>query len=146
MQSQIWASTLPLHITCSSNSTPYFINFPRQSYLSLLLPRLSILYGNDLNTFYYEGILLKNLPVGLLYDLYGEDLPWKLKITEGPEYKVQDAWINSLKEAEFLRTGSARGVMALSRTETEAFWDGVVNSKPNIYTMSFRTTAADVFH
>lgn len=129
MQSQIWASTLPLHITSPNNPTPYLINFPRQSYLSLLLPRLSVLYDGRVNTFQYESILLKNLPLGLLYDLYGGELPWKLEVVEGPDYKVRDAWLNSLKEAEFLRTGSARGVMSLSRAETESLWDGIVDSK-----------------
>lgn len=129
MQSHIWASTLPLHITSPDNPTPYLINFPRQSYLSLLLPRLSVLYDDKVNTFQYESIVLKNLPLGLLYDLYGGELPWKLEVVEGSDYKVRDAWLNSLKEAEFLRTGSARGVMSLSRAETESLWDGIVDSK-----------------
>jgi hypothetical protein len=98
MQSLIWASTVPLHLTHPSSDTPYILFFPRLSYLPLLIPRLSSFYGLPITSFSYEGIQLKNLPVGLLCDLYQPELPWKLELGDGPLFDIHDTFINSVKE------------------------------------------------
>lgn len=100
MQSQIWASTIPLSITYTSSSTPYLIAVPRLSYLPLLLPRLTSFFG-PASSFSYQGILLKNLPVGLLFDLYQPELPWRLELGDGPLFDIHDTYINSVKEVHF---------------------------------------------
>jgi hypothetical protein len=97
MQSQIWASTIPLHITHPSSPTPYLVQIPRLSYLPLLLPRLTSFFG-PASSFSYEGILLKNLPVGLLCDLYQPSLPWQLTLGDGPLFDIHDTFMNSVKE------------------------------------------------
>ena len=97
MQSQIWSSTIPLHITHESSSIPYIIQVPRLSYLPLLLPRLTTFFG-PASSFSYQSILLKNLPIGLLYDLYKPDLPWHLELGDGPLFDIHDTYINSVKE------------------------------------------------
>jgi autophagy-related protein 5 len=97
MQSQIWESNIPLHITHPSSSIPYLVQVPRLSYLPLLLPRLTSFFGSA-SSFSHEGILLKNLPVGLLCDLYQPELPWRLVLGDGPLFDIHDTFINSVKE------------------------------------------------
>lgn len=99
-QSHIWASTIPLLITHPESSEadiPYLIQVPRLSYLPLLLPRLTTFFG-PAKSFHYEGILLTNLPIGLLCDLYQPELPWRLQLGNGPLFDVHDSFINSVKE------------------------------------------------
>ncbi|KAJ5467483.1 Autophagy-related protein 5 [Penicillium sp. IBT 31633x] len=94
-------------------------------------------------------------PVGLLYDLYagadpasktttrgdespkGESpLPWRLILhfSDWPNDLVQldadgmvmnDAFINSVKEADFLRNGTAKGIMSLSKEDSSGLWKAV---------------------
>jgi autophagy-related protein 5 len=97
MQSEIWSATIPLSISHDSSQIPYLIQLPRLSYLPLLLPRLNLFFGTG-SSFSYEGIVLKNLPVGLLCDLYQPDLPWRLTLGDGPLYDIHDTFINSVKE------------------------------------------------
>ena len=94
-------------------------------------------------------------PIGLLYDLFSgaspaqargreesqadesQPLPWRLTLhfTEWPadqlvrldaEGKVlHDAFINSVKEADFLRNGTAKGIMSLSKSDSTQLWKAV---------------------
>ena len=98
MQARIWASSIPLHNTHPSSPTPYLIQVPRLSYLLLLFPRLTTFFG-PCSSFSYQDIPLKNLPVGLLCDLYQPDLPWRLTLGDGPLFDIHDTYINSVKEA-----------------------------------------------
>lgn len=97
--------------------------------------------------FTHDNVPLKwHLPVGLLYDIYvlsTEDaspdqtapssLPFKLALhfTPDPEKPMlpdatpvvlHDSFINSVKEAAFLRSGSARAIMSLPAQESKALW------------------------
>ncbi|KAL9068661.1 MAG: hypothetical protein Q9157_006441 [Trypethelium eluteriae] len=66
-----------------------------------------------------------------------ETLPWKLVVhfTDWPEDQlikldedgkvIQDAFINGVKEADFLRNGSARVVMGLSKDDSTTLWESV---------------------
>jgi hypothetical protein len=58
---------------------------------------LTLFFG-PASSFSYEGILLKNLPVGLLCDLYQPELPWRLALGDGPLFDIHDTFINSVKE------------------------------------------------
>ncbi|KAG0645176.1 Autophagy 5 [Hyphodiscus hymeniophilus] len=122
MQSQIWTSTIPLYIRHSSSETPYLIAVPRLSYLPLLLPRLTSFFG-PASSFSYQDILLKNLPVGLLYDLYQPELPWQLDLGDGPLFDIHDTYINSVKEADFIRNGTAKGIMSMSKENSTQLWN-----------------------
>lgn len=64
-------------------------------------------------------------------------LPWRLTVhfTEWPEHVLvrpdaegkvlHDAFINSVKEADFLRNGTAKGIMSLSKEDSTALWTAV---------------------
>ena len=75
-------------------------------------------------------------------DESGEDedhtqLPWRLTVhfTEWPEQSLvrpdaegkvlHDAYINAVKEADFLRNGTAKGIMSLSKEDSTALWNAV---------------------
>ena len=94
-------------------------------------------------------------PLGLLHDLFSsappyqgskdepntEDserqLPWRLTVhfTDWPEQALvrpdaegkvlHDAFINSVKEADFLRNGTAKGIMSLSKDDSTTLWNAV---------------------
>jgi autophagy-related protein 5 len=117
MQSQIWASTIPLSIIYPSSSTPYLIAVPRLSYLPLLLPRLTSFFG-PASSFSYQGIFLKNLPVGLLFDLYQPELPWRLELGGGPLFDIHDTYINSVKE---VRCGRQHGGWTMTEEKAGRF-------------------------
>ncbi|KAI9744002.1 MAG: autophagy protein 5 [Claussenomyces sp. TS43310] len=124
MQSQIWDSTIPLWITHPDSTTPYVVHAPRLSYLPLLLPRLISTFGSG-SSFAHEDILLKNLPVGLLHDLYQPELPWRLALGHGPLFDIHDTFMNSVKEADFLRNGTAKGIMSMSKEDSKQLWNAV---------------------
>ncbi|KAN0108478.1 Autophagy protein Apg5 domain containing protein [Hyaloscypha variabilis] len=132
MQAQIWDSSIPLHITHPSSAIPYLIQIPRLSYLPLLLPRLTLFFG-PASSFSYEGILLKNLPVGLLCDLYQPSLPWRLVLGSGPLFDIHDTFINSVKEADFIRNGTAKGIMSMSKENSTQLWNSVQDNDFNTY-------------
>ncbi|KAH8782494.1 autophagy protein Apg5-domain-containing protein [Hyaloscypha finlandica] len=132
MQAQIWDSTIPLHITHPSSPIPYLIQVPRLSYLPLLLPRLTLFFG-PASSFSYEGIVLKNLPVGLLRDLYQPSLPWRLVLGSGPLFDIHDTFINSVKEADFIRNGTAKGIMSMSKENSTQLWNSVQDNDFTVY-------------
>ena len=106
--------------------------------------------------FDFQGVPLKwQHAVGLLYDLYSgaeavgpedsdnssatsSNLPWDMTLhfTERPQTqlipldaagKIQhDVFINSVKEADFLRNGSAKAVMGLSMEDSSRLWEAVL--------------------
>jgi autophagy-related protein 5 len=96
--------------------------------------------------FMFDGVPLKwHLPLGLLYDMYvmsvkdpssdRAPLPFKLTLhfqrdstTErinliNPDpVTMHDSFINSVKEADFLRSGTAKPIMTLAELESKALW------------------------
>lgn len=64
-------------------------------------------------------------------------LPWRLTLhfTEWPDEQlvrldgdgkvIHDAFINSVKEADFLRNGTAKGIMSLSKEDSTQLWTAV---------------------
>lgn len=67
----LWDLQIPLYIThASAPNAPFVTTVPRFSYLALLLPRLSAYFGVSCSSFHHEDVLLRNLAVGLLVDLY----------------------------------------------------------------------------
>ncbi|KIX06677.1 uncharacterized protein Z518_04653 [Rhinocladiella mackenziei CBS 650.93] len=97
--------------------------------------------------FTYDNVPLKwHLPLGLLYDIYvlstqdaasdhlsSAPLPFRLTLhfTPDPETPtlpdatpvvLHDSFMNSVKEADFLRSGTANPIRTLSAQETQALW------------------------
>ncbi|EME80008.1 uncharacterized protein MYCFIDRAFT_31463 [Pseudocercospora fijiensis CIRAD86] len=180
LQSRIWNGSIPLEIRLAASdcrtydkSEPYFVQYPRLSYLAFLLPRLHANFVPDLINpevgFYdawlsFEDVPLKwHLPAGLLYDLFAgvepfpldasskaevsksanpeaeapasvECLPWKLTVhySDVPDGQLiqldpdlramQDTFINAVKEADYVRNGTARTVMSLSKDDSDNLW------------------------
>lgn len=90
---------MPLYITHKTReSSPFITTVPRFSYLAQLLPRLSCFFEVPCSSFHHEEIQLRNLPVGLLVDLYQPRLPWQLEIGDGDEWDIGDTFLNGVKE------------------------------------------------
>ncbi|KAI4133429.1 MAG: hypothetical protein LQ338_000165 [Usnochroma carphineum] len=74
-----------------------------------------------------------------------EQLPWRLTlhfadwpgdqlVQPDAEGKVlHDAFINSVKEADFLRNGTAKGIMSLSKDDSTQLWSAVVEHKRSAF-------------
>ena len=68
----------------------------------------------------------------------GLTLPWRLIVhfNDWPDENLirldaegkvmHDAFINSVKEADFLRNGSAKGIMTLSKEDSDGLWNSVL--------------------
>ena len=66
-----------------------------------------------------------------------DQLPWRLTLhfTDWPEQSLvrpdaegktlHDAFINNVKEADFLRNGTAKGIMSLSKDDSTKLWSAV---------------------
>ncbi|KAF9918939.1 autophagy protein 5 [Lobosporangium transversale] len=105
--------------------------------------------GDDAEVWYdYEGIPLKwHYPIGLLYDIHGLQasggnatkgslLPWKITVhfQNFPADKLiksqaidscQDYFMSMIKEADYLRNGSTKKVMNMSKSDQTQLWDGL---------------------
>ncbi|KAI0186474.1 autophagy protein Apg5-domain-containing protein [Xylaria flabelliformis] len=122
----LWDLQIPLYIThASAPNTPFVTAVPRFSYLALLLPRLSTYFGLPCSSFHHEDVLIRNLAVGLLVDLYQPTLPWRLVVGDGISWDIGDTFLNSAKEADFIRNGNAKQIMSLSKENTTALWNAV---------------------
>ncbi|KAK1750567.1 autophagy protein Apg5-domain-containing protein [Echria macrotheca] len=124
----LWTLSIPVLITHASlpaSQTPFITSVPRFSYLALLLPRLHTFFGQPCSSFHHEEVQLRNLAVGLLADLYQPALPWRLVVGDGPEWDIADTFMNSAKEADFVRNGNAKQIMGLSKEHTTALWNAV---------------------
>ncbi len=101
----LWDARIPLHITHASAPTaPFITSIPRFSYLTLLLPRLSAFFGTPCSSFHFEHVLLRNLAVGLLVDLYQPSLPWRLVVNDGVSWDISDTFLNAAKEVRSIFT------------------------------------------
>lgn len=66
-----------------------------------------------------------------------DTLPWRLTVhfSDWPDEELvrldadgmvmHDAFINSVKEADFLRNGTAKGIMTLSKEDSAGLWQAV---------------------
>ncbi|KAK0614038.1 autophagy protein Apg5-domain-containing protein [Immersiella caudata] len=123
----LWNLQIPLYITHTEHPTtpPFITSVPRFGYLALLLPRLTAYFGVSCSSFHHEEIQLRNLAAGLLVDLYQPTLPWRLVVGDGPEWDIGDTFMNSAKEADYIRNNNARQIMSLSRDSTTTLWNAV---------------------
>ncbi|GKT60082.1 autophagy protein [Colletotrichum tofieldiae] len=122
----LWSAQIPLHITHPSHpNTPLITSLPRFSYLALLVPRCSAFFRTPVSAFHHEDLLLRNLPLGLLVDLYQPPLPWRLTVSDGDSWDIGDTFLNCVKEADFVRYGNAKRIMSLSKADTSTLWNAV---------------------
>ncbi|KAI9315603.1 autophagy-related protein 5, partial [Dichotomocladium elegans] len=83
----------------------------------------------------YQGQPLKwHYPIGLLYDLQGgAELPWRItirfsgfptdKLLRNPSVEsAQDMFMAMVKQADFLRHGTTKRVMNLSKSDQTQLW------------------------
>lgn len=73
----------------------------------------------------------------------GSSLPWRLTVhfSDWPDQDLvrldkdglvmHDAFINSVKEADFLRNGTAKGIMSLSKEDSSGLWKAVEHGEYN---------------
>ncbi|RPA83327.1 APG5-domain-containing protein [Ascobolus immersus RN42] len=90
--------------------------------------------GRDPNTEYEEHADDPGkLPWTLILHLRPEDYPSShlLPYTGGGEKEregaVQEVFMNSMKEADYMRNGSAKAVMSLSKEDSTTLWDSLVD-------------------
>ncbi|KAI8897772.1 autophagy protein Apg5-domain-containing protein [Globomyces pollinis-pini] len=158
--------TIPIIVTVAfddntRNPIKYHTNLFRSSYLYLILPSL-MEYCEKLNQpgldvskcwFEYNNIPLKwHLPVGLLYDQFELSSPWKIQLNlkNFPndlfifenEQMVLDLFMSTIKEADYLRTGSIKRVMGISKLQQETLWDSLKNTGLD----SFNINAIEVLY
>jgi autophagy-related protein 5 len=109
--------------------------------------------------FTYEDVPLKwHLPLGLLYDIYvlstqdaqhdknaPAPLPFKLTLhfaadtdkgalPDASPVVLHDSYINSVKEADFLRSGTAKPIMTLSAQDSKALWTSTLEGDLTTFT------------
>ncbi|KAI9262262.1 putative autophagy protein [Phascolomyces articulosus] len=147
---KIWDGKLPIQISLNPSEShsltePIFIEAARCSYLPLVTEHLASIYnglGIDLtNTdvwYDYQGEPLKwHYPVGLLYDLSGsKDRPWRITVhfqdfpndilLKSPSVEAaQDIFMAMVKQADFLRHGTTKRVMNLSKNDQSQLWESL---------------------
>ncbi|KAH8731422.1 autophagy protein 5 [Phaeosphaeriaceae sp. PMI808] len=188
LRQSVWTGSIPLEIRLHKGdcrtydeSDPYLIQFPRLSYLGLLIHTLHAFFSSNLiypnvepSSLWlsYEGVPLKwHYPLGLLYDLYSgaepaypvdstasshkheaiteelelQHLPWRLtvhfsdypseqlvRLDNGGKH-IHDLFIHSVKEADYLRTGTGKTVMFLSKEDSTQLWEGVKKHDFSLY-------------
>ncbi|KAI9492838.1 autophagy protein Apg5-domain-containing protein [Zychaea mexicana] len=147
---QIWNGKLPIQISLDPTESrtftePIFTEAARCSYLPLITEQLAPIYsGLDIDLTHtdvwydYQGEPLKwHYPIGLLYDMSGsKDRPWhitvhfqnfptdKLLMTPSVE-ATQNMFMSMVKQADFIRHGSTKRVMNLSKNDQSQLWQAL---------------------
>ncbi|PHH77899.1 hypothetical protein CDD82_3305 [Ophiocordyceps australis] len=128
----LWQARIPVairHASSSQSAVPLVTSVPRFSYLAQLQPRLTLFFpGAACTSFHFEEVQLRNLPVGLLVDLYRPSLPWQLVVGDGVAWDIGDTFLNSVKEADFVRNGNANQIMKMSKEHTTQLWESVLDN------------------
>ena len=100
--------------------------------------------GVDEPWFEYKDVPLKwHIPAGVLFDLLGQGpQPWNLVVhfrayphaqilPYSSEASLHSSFLNSLKEAVYVLTGSAAPVLSLSKSSQESLWADIEGSNPD---------------
>ncbi|KAF9580039.1 autophagy protein 5 [Lunasporangiospora selenospora] len=159
-------------LPAKSPNASLLIEAPRCSYLSQLTSRVlhhfcGPAHGPDEEAelwFDYNGIPLKwHYPIGLLYDIHGlqaatrssseSPLPWKVTahFRDFPADKLirrqavdscQDYYMAMIKEADYLRNGSTKRIMNMSKADQMQLWDGLQsNNYDQFWSMNHKLLA-----
>eukprot|EP00026_Physarum_polycephalum_P010694 Phypoly_transcript_10868.p1 GENE.Phypoly_transcript_10868~~Phypoly_transcript_10868.p1 ORF type:complete len:325 (+),score=68.06 Phypoly_transcript_10868:172-1146(+) len=169
----VWEGGIPIVFNLHHNDLttfepplPYYIVAPRGSYLPLVTGPvrdhfvLSAPVLIDEMWFDYKGTPLKwHLPIGLLFDLLhpnatAPELPWPLTVHfhEFPENDllrcpneetIKNHFMNTLKEANYIKFGDSGKVNKLSLSDSNALWDGVRTFDFETFSAGNKLLAAD---
>ncbi|ORX55083.1 apg5l protein [Hesseltinella vesiculosa] len=158
---RIWSGKIPVQIVLGTHdpADTLFMEVPRCSYLPLLTSTLCTQWDRletidpGIIWYDYDGEPLKwHYPLGLLYDLWctayqkekkSIKLPWKLTLHTDtyPDVLLQnptidtmkDMYMAMLKEADFLRHGSTKKVMNLSKQDQSQLWLALTTERYDDY-------------
>ncbi|KAI8335270.1 putative autophagy protein [Choanephora cucurbitarum] len=156
----VWNGKLPVKIILDPTGVdlgngkewdPIYLEVPRCSYLPLVTRRIQkIMKDLDMQfpdesfqSAWYEAdhLPLKwHYPIGLLFDLHANTLPWTLTIhfTDLPTESIllkptpesmQDMFMSMVKEADFLRFGTTKKVMNLSKRDSTQLWQSLASDQ-----------------
>ncbi|EPY50473.1 autophagy associated protein Atg5 [Schizosaccharomyces cryophilus OY26] len=148
----IWKGNLSVEVHQKENPLSYLANLPRQSYFAQILEDLKQLFAPTVSL---EECWLSSgkasikwhWPVGVLYDLLSHEDPdtttsapvlWHLEFHVGsfPSSLIvpmdsmdtfRSCFFNALKESDYVRNGSSSLVIALSKQETDSYWNSLLN-------------------
>ncbi|KAL6709706.1 Autophagy protein 5 [Coniothyrium glycines] len=136
------------------DSEPYLVQFPRLSYLGLLTHRIHAFFASNVPLkWHYPLGLLFDLYSGAepayppdtlspphktaLTDDEPSHLPWRLTVRfsdypseqliklDDEDKHLHDLFMHSVKEADYLRTGTGKTVMFLSKENSTQLWSAV---------------------
>ncbi|CAO3703993.1 unnamed protein product [Rhizopus stolonifer] len=132
---------------------PIYLELSRCSYLPLMTTRIQTLLlqmdiqipERDFESIWYEydnEPLKWHYPIGLSYNLHSHTitLPWSITIhfknlptnlvlAKPTETTMQNMFMSMVKEADFLRTGSTKKVMNLSKHDQIQLWQSLSSDK-----------------
>ncbi|MCG3770503.1 MAG: hypothetical protein JW384_01653 [Nitrosomonadaceae bacterium] len=119
LRRRVWDARIALAFEFSGQV--FYVMAPRVAYLALVAP------GHlQAAAFRCNGVSLPgHWPVGLLYDLHGGALPWCIEIVtdSAPLPNIASIFYSAVKQADFIRNSSGRGIQRLTKSQQEALWD-----------------------
>jgi len=139
---------------------------PRQTYISQLNQVIKELFfdfsrskNKDEIWYEHENMPLKwNLPTGVLHDFYNtsNQLPWKIIVhfSNFPSEKIfkisqiddiQWNFINTLKETYFMKFGTAKPIMLLSKNDQYELWRSIEETDLNKYLNNEKKLKEELF-
>jgi len=152
----IWLGAIPIVFTITPNEItnlnspdPYYLLVPRDTYLPLVTGPVkehfslsNVPVNSDEMWLKYKETAIKwQYPIGVLFDLLGnpDELPWPITVSfqglpTGNIMRYPDAptlksiYMNSVKEANFLKFGDVRKVIDLSAEEQNNLWEGLISN------------------
>eukprot|EP00003_Mantamonas_plastica_P017779 TRINITY_DN2934_c2_g1_i3.p1 TRINITY_DN2934_c2_g1~~TRINITY_DN2934_c2_g1_i3.p1 ORF type:complete len:193 (-),score=36.78 TRINITY_DN2934_c2_g1_i3:357-935(-) len=100
----------------------------------------------------YNGMALKwHIPIGVSFDMFAQTdetaagVPWEVfihfqsypenELLADPSLKnLLWHYTSTLKEADFIKNGSCRKVMGLSKSDQESLWEGLCKAEYDVFT------------
>ncbi|EPX71601.1 autophagy associated protein Atg5 [Schizosaccharomyces octosporus yFS286] len=148
----VWNGNISVEIHQKENSLTYLANLPRHSYFAQILEDLKRLFAPKValeECWLSSGkaSIKWHWPVGVLYDLLSQEdpesatsvpvlwhlvfhvgsFPSSLVVPMGSMETFRTCFFNALKESDYVRNGSSSLVIALSKPETDTYWNSLLN-------------------
>jgi len=173
IQTEVWEGCVPIVVQLAVNDltsmekpSPYYLSVPRFSYITLFSAPVKqhfleyIPTINDEMWYDSEGNPLKwHYPIGVLYDTYGRhQMPWPITVHfQGfpsdqllrcpDEDTIKSHFLNTLKEANYMKYGDIDNVNALSVLEHTDLWAGIFrNEKERFWKISHKLNTRGMEH
>jgi autophagy-related protein 5 len=159
----VWGGLVPVQFTLAASEVatmqppePLYLMLPRTGYLPLFSEQVREYFSSSApsqqDELWYDsaGTPLKwHYPIGVLFDLYCGplSLPWNITVhfRGFPTSQllrcqnldtVKSYFLNSLKEANYLRHGDGSKTNSLSLAEQHELWEGLRTNDMQLYTKS----------